>query len=367
MERTVAEVFPPGEFLREELEARGWSQQDLAAIIGKSENLVSLILNGKRSVTPETAVALGDAFGTSAEYWMNLETIYQLNRAPREPAVSLRAQLYQKAPVKEMVKRGWIEDSENAEVLKSRILSFFEQTSLSEGCIFDYAARKAASYSETTPAQSAWLFRARQLARASHVDHPWKPKDLRQLVAELSQLTLSLEEARHVPWITGRLGVRFVVVEPIAQCKIDGACFWLDAHSPVIAVSLRYDRIDNFWFTVMHEMGHIGQNDKTHIDVDILDSADKPEEEREADAFATQALIPQDALRDFCTRVGPLYSRINITRFAAVQRVHPGIVIGQLARAGVIPWSHMRDMLVKIRKIVTASALTDGWGCRLNL
>src|SRR5688572_17334309 len=107
-----AEVFPPGEFIKDELEARAWSQADLAEIIGKSVRLVSEIVTAKRSVTPETAKVLAGAFGTSAEFWLNLESQYRLSRsAPADDAVSRRARLFEKAPVAEMVKRGWIRET----------------------------------------------------------------------------------------------------------------------------------------------------------------------------------------------------------------------------------------------------------------
>ena len=63
-ERTFAEVFPPGEFIKDELEARGWTQLDLAQIMGRDPVQVNLIVKGKQSLTAETAKQLGDAFGT---------------------------------------------------------------------------------------------------------------------------------------------------------------------------------------------------------------------------------------------------------------------------------------------------------------
>ena len=78
--RIPAEVSPPGDFIQEELEERGWTQGDLAEIIGRSRRLVTELVNAKRGVTPETARALADAFGTSAEFWLNLETAYRLSR-----------------------------------------------------------------------------------------------------------------------------------------------------------------------------------------------------------------------------------------------------------------------------------------------
>ena len=63
-ERTPAEVFPPGEFIKEEIEARGWSQVEFAEIIGRPPRLISELIGAKRAVTPETAKGLAAAFGT---------------------------------------------------------------------------------------------------------------------------------------------------------------------------------------------------------------------------------------------------------------------------------------------------------------
>ena len=75
-DRKIAEAFPPGDFLKEELEARNWSQVELAEIIGRQPYVVNELIMGKRPITPEIAKALGEAFNTSAQYWINLESIY---------------------------------------------------------------------------------------------------------------------------------------------------------------------------------------------------------------------------------------------------------------------------------------------------
>ena len=80
MERKVAEVFPPGEYIRDELEARGWTQSDLAEILGRSRPKVNELIQGKRAITLRTARELAAAFGTSAQVWLNLETQWQLWR-----------------------------------------------------------------------------------------------------------------------------------------------------------------------------------------------------------------------------------------------------------------------------------------------
>jgi HTH-type transcriptional regulator/antitoxin HigA len=90
--RTVAEVLPPGDLIREELNARGWTQRDLAEIVGRPIQAINAVVNAKKEVTPETAVALGAAFGTSPEFWLNLESAYRLSRVgPPDPTIEARA------------------------------------------------------------------------------------------------------------------------------------------------------------------------------------------------------------------------------------------------------------------------------------
>src|SRR6266851_942340 len=104
--------------------------------------------------------------------------------------------------------------------------------------------------------QLAWLFRARQIARSITVTE-YSGKRLKAALHHLRRLLNEPEDTRHVAHILAECGVRFVLVEPLPQGKIDGACFWLDPGSPVIGMSLRYDRIDNFWFVLRHEIEHV--------------------------------------------------------------------------------------------------------------
>ncbi len=72
-----ARAIAPGRIILRELEARGWSQQDLAAIMGRPEQAISEIINAKKQITAETAQQLSRAFGTSVDFWLNLEMQYQ--------------------------------------------------------------------------------------------------------------------------------------------------------------------------------------------------------------------------------------------------------------------------------------------------
>jgi HTH-type transcriptional regulator/antitoxin HigA len=362
-ERTVAEVFPPGEFIKEEIEARGWSQSDLAEILGVNDSVVSALINGKKSVTPDLAKALGAAFETSAQLWMNLESSYRLFHAENtDDVVARKARLYERAPVKELIKRQWIEPSDNITVLEKRVATFLEE--------LPHAARKSTPYGAVTPAQQAWLCRARQLARLVPAAN-FSEKSMEQALAGIRKLLQTPEEIRNVPRVLGEAGIRFLVLEHLTQTRIDGACLWLDEKSPVIVISLRYDRLDWFWHTVLHELAHVhfrdGLKDKVPLDVDLVgDKAQprsaKPKEEQQADQYACDFSIKEQELDNFIARVKPFFSRQKITGFAYRLGVHPAIVVGQLQHRGLLPYSTSREILVRVREIVTNAALTDGWG-----
>ena len=80
----AARVVSPGRILSRELEARGWTQKDLAEIMGRPIQTINEIIRGTKQVTPETALELADAFNTSPEFWMNLEANYRLHLARKE-------------------------------------------------------------------------------------------------------------------------------------------------------------------------------------------------------------------------------------------------------------------------------------------
>ncbi len=367
--RRPAEVFPAGEILRDELEERGWTQTDLAEILGRSVGMVNEIISGKRGISPESARGLAAALGTTAEFWMNLDAAYQLSRVrdDGDDAIAGRARLYAKAPIKEMVRRGWIEPSDNVAVLEGRVCRFLGVGSIDEEPDVPlHAARKSTPYDRPmTTAQRAWLFRARQLARAVDA-RSYSAEGLEEAMRGLRLLVHVPQEVRHVPRILSDAGIRFVVVQPLTGSRIDGACFWLDG-APTIALALRFDRIDNFWFVLMHELGHVREGEASlDIELDVVgDDTGKPVIERNADAFATENLIPQQQLEGFIARVRPLYSARRIEAFAQIMGVHPAIVVGQLQHRGEIAYSSFRNLLVPVREWITMSTLTDGWGSTL--
>src|SRR5512146_1158303 len=167
-ERVPAEVFSPGEYLSDELEARGWSQTDLAEILGRPAPVVNQIIKGKRSITPEIAKELGAALGTSAMLWLNLEAAYRLHHyeEPTPTRIARHARLREKFPVSEMVRRRWIEPSDDPAVLEGQVLRFFGISQIEETPRLAHAAKRTGYPGTINGAQRAWLFRVKQLAQA---------------------------------------------------------------------------------------------------------------------------------------------------------------------------------------------------------
>jgi HTH-type transcriptional regulator/antitoxin HigA len=361
---------PPGYWIKKELDTLGWGQRDLAYILGCHEQAVTLIISGKRGISPDMAKALGAAFDVSPEFFLNLQRSYDLALArDPDPGISTRARLQSKYPIREMIRRGWLVDADAAN-LELQMARFFEVSKAEDIPHLPHAGRKPRYDEIPPPPQLAWLFRVRQIARSIRVAE-YSSKKLKAALPKLRQLLTDPEGIRHVPGILAECGVRFVLVEPLPQGKIDGACIWLDPESPVIGMSLRYDRIDNFWFVLRHEIEHVlqkhGQDDAIGI-VDELDGNRSavegpglPKEELIANRAAAEFVIPQDELVEFIAQRNPYISERDVLSFAKRVDVHPGLVVGQIhSRTG--RYDFLRRYLAKIRHFILAEAVTDGWG-----
>jgi len=364
----------PGEILRDELDERGWSQIEFAEIIGRSYQLVNEIVTGKRGISADTAKVLSAALGTSAEMWMNLDSAYQLKQADAvSPMVAQKARIRNFYPVRDMIRRTWIRKSDDIQELETQLLQYFEVSSLEEHPKLVYAPKKSGDHEETSPIQWAWIYRVKHIAENMPVSH-YSKKNLTNALAQLSAYLVAPEEIRHVPQLLEKCGVRFVIVEPMPSSKIDGVCLWLDANTPVIGLSLRLDRIDNFWYVLRHEIEHVlngDGKDAAIVDSELhfiegLDAENLPVAERLAHAAAAEFCTPQDRLDDFLARVGSLPPRQRVLLFAKKLGIHPGIVVGQIQNR-LKRYDLFRPTLVPIREIITPVAMTDGYGHFLPL
>ena len=369
MEQNLRPARPvaPGRILRQELEARGWTQRDLAAILGRPEQMVSEIINGAKQITPETSVELSEAIGSSPEFWYNLEANYRLElarRQGRDDAIVRRSRLYSALPLQEMARRGWLTLREPVDALEAETARFFGVdvfTTTPEATIAAARLRCSTVRQPAAYAQLAWLQRARRLAQEQTVP-AWRAEHIEPLVAELMSLAARAEETARVPGVLARWGVRCVFLRHLSKTYLDGAAFYLEG-KPCIALTLRYDRVDAFWFTLLHEIAHLGEDDQACY-LDVLEEqpqrdVDRGNEERpelaEPDAHEVWAnqragawLIAPGAFQAFVAATRPSFSKARIEAFAAEQRRHPGVVLGRLQREGLVPYKNLRGLLVKV-------------------
>jgi HTH-type transcriptional regulator/antitoxin HigA len=355
-------VRHPGHYIKEEMEERDWSQRDLAFILGVSEQAINPILNGKRGISPDMAKALGEAFDVPAEFFANLQQAYDLAQARTPDAsVAMRRTMQSAFPVREMIKRGWLEQSD-ANMLQIQLTRFFNVENLEQMPYFEHAAKK--TLGSISPAQCAWLHRVRQIARSISVP-AYSEKALREAVSnKFTSLLYAPDEVSQVSRILTECGVKLIFVEKLPNARIDGVCFWLD-DMPVIGMSLQHDRIDNFWFVLRHECEHVlrrhGQQ-KEIVDVDLDAVAISiSEDERIANDVASDFCAPSDKLANWLQRKHPYYYERDVLAFSRILERHPGIVVGQIRRR-LNRYDYLTRYLVKIRHFVLPVSLADGWG-----
>lgn len=353
-----------GQVIKAEMEKRGWTQADLAMVLGKHQPYINELTQDRRSITPEMAMALAAAFGNAPDFWLNLDAGYRLSLLEPNSEIERRAKIFGIAPVKDMEKRGWIRPTSSLDTLEKEICRFYHIDSIEERPKFHANARKPFENQNLNPAQAAWCVRAARLATVVDAEK-FVGNNFKDAIPEIVKLADYPEKSKHLAKLLAKAGVRLVVIEPLPYSKIDGAAFWLADDAPVVVLSLRYDRIDCLWFTLLHELSHIRHRDAQSVDSEIFgeqkaDSAD--EIEQRANREAANSMIPKAALDSFVLRVKPFYSKPKIVQFAIRMNVHPGIVVGQLQHRKEIQWGANREMLAKVREIATSTAPTDGWG-----
>ena len=368
---TIADARTPGQLIAELLKERSWSNRVLAMVLGVSEPIVSKMVSDKRPIDAAMALLLEDVFGIPAERFADLQIRYDLAKARFEyrpnPKLSIRASIYSSLPIAEMIKRAWIDadDARDPEAVETALCRFFKVNRIEDAAVFSFAAEKSQVSAEATPAQLAWLYRVKTIA-AEMLIGSYAPQKVETAIEKIATLRAHPEHMERVPRILAEAGIRFVVVEGLPSGKIDGVCFWLSDTTPVIGMSLRFDRIDNFLFVLRHELEHVRRRDGLYhpvIDVDVGRQPDSELEEQEqvANAAAREFCVPKKDMDAFIARKAPYFADRDLVGFARVLKVHPGLVAGQLQfRTG--KYTHFRNHLASVREFVLPTAETDGWG-----
>jgi HTH-type transcriptional regulator/antitoxin HigA len=363
----------PGQLISSLLESRGWTNRLLAAVLGKEETSISKVISDKSSVSAELALQLEEVFKVEAERFLSLQQSFDLAKAKYmatpNPKRAGRAQLLNDLPISEMVARGWLSITNTKDIgeIETAVSKFFKAKNDDWIDVLPHAAKKSKAHESTSPVQLAWLYRVQSIASEMLVKS-YSQQKTEALIRQLKPLLVAPQEAKDVPRLFAECGIRLVFVEPLKASKIDGVCFWLDDKKPVIGLSLRFDRMDNFWFVLRHELEHVIQNhgkSSPHFDSDIGSQGDGANtidvEEDAANHAASEFCAPKAKIDSFIARKAPIFPERDFLGFAKLLGVHPCLVAGQI-RHKTGRYELFNSHNSKIREYVIPSAIVDGWG-----
>ncbi len=326
---------PPGETLFETIQALGISQAELARRINLSPKTVNLILKGHAALSPQTALGLEKVTAVPAHFWNSLESNYQEARSRIEERGALAEELdfLQQVPVRELVKRNVIEDTEDKVELLRRVFTFFQ---VSDAASWERVwSKPAASFRQTTQhpidekAVAAWL-RIGQMESARLRCADFSKAKFRLALDAIREMTCENPSTygKRMVDICAQSGVALVFVPEIGGARAWGACWWSTPTRAVIQLSLRYKWEDHFWFSFFHEAGHLLLHGKRRTFVDFDNGG--TESEDEANAFSARLLIPAKLPHKPLLR--------DIRAFADRINIHPGVVVGRLQRERVLSY-----------------------------
>ena len=327
LESYEKEHFPipnpsPLDAIRFRMEQQNLSPKDLEPFIG-SRSKVSELLAGKiplslrmirelnRGLGIAYEVLVGDSTGTAGEIdWS-------------------------KVPVSEMAKLGWIRtDKKTLRHSREQLAQSFFEGHTGSGAVMALLRRTVRARSSTSgdrEALAAWLVEATN--RSNNVVSPKKfePKDITSgFLRTIAQWSVHANAPSSVRELLLEAGIILVVVPHLGRTRLDGAAFVRADGEAVVALTLRYDRLDSFWFTLLHELVHLGRHlDPQTVFVDDLDVLTGQDPlEQEADMLAREAVVSRQLWpRSDAHR---LRTPSAVIQLAAEQKVHPALIAGRL-------------------------------------
>ena len=318
-------AVPPGATIRELLNDRGMSQKEFAARMDMSQKHVSRLVNGEVQLTIDTARKLELVLGVPASFWSKLEAHYrdQLAKVVEENEMDEDIDISKKFPYREMMHHGWIPTTRRPTERVRYLRQFFEVVRLSlvrEGLVPCVAYRKKTAGEDV--ALWAWAQKARLEARKVTVC-PINIALLEEKIPSVRSMTLQDPE-EFCPKLMSTLaecGIALVLLPHLPGTGVQGATFY-DGRKIVCAMTVRGKDADRFWFSLFHELGHVicGHLSTSQGTTDG--------QEREADCFARDHLIPADAIQPF--ECAGMFEEEDILAFASEVGIAPGIVVGRL-------------------------------------
>lgn len=355
-------VSPPGATIADLLEERGWSQQEAAQRLDYSEKHVSQLINGKVPLTEDAAMRLSSVLGAPVGFWLTREAQYRERLAKLEATSRFAAwqDWLEHIPVRELMATGKIDkrriDARSKPGIVEQCLAFFGVAS-PDGWQMRYGTlqhqfRRSREEQCDLGAIAAWLRMGEQAAERQSGPR-YDATKFRQALHEMRRLTV-LPPEQFEPRLNALFrdsGVVFVLVPALPKSHVSGVARWLEVDRPLIQLSLYGKTNDRFWFTLFHEAAHIllhGRGKKSKESVFLDDpnhTASSTDEEREANAWARDWLIPPASAADLAL----LKTKSVVGGFAQQLGIHPGIVVGRLQHDGLIPVSWMNDLKVSFR------------------
>ena len=336
----------PGQIIKRNLEALNWSQEDLSEIIGMSPKSISLLINNKQSITVETAFLLAIAFKTSPEFWLNLDQNYRLRlkeEGRKERETATKAEIRKYMPLLEMKRKGWIHFDKTAESQAKAFCDFWKQETLGFSMYsadnLPYCTRQGKSDEQYTKYYtSTWLQKARQTAKEMK-SYAYSKKALQELSDKIPAAGLQENGVEQFIKALEQAGVKFFVLSHLSKTYLDGASFY-DGKNPVAVYTGRYNRLDNFWFTMAHEIAHIllHLDDKTECFIDNLDekNAGNPKEV-EADKRACE-ILHVDALLKSAEPYKGYFTETRLLKISDTMGIQPSVALGILQHYGVLDY-----------------------------
>jgi HTH-type transcriptional regulator / antitoxin HigA len=343
-------AVPPGATLKETLEAKGLSQSDLAVRADMAEKTISQIINGIAPISYETAEKLELVLGIPARFWNAAEARYRetLMRQQEMNRLVKDAEWLSDIPVAELIEREYVKPEKDKRALVREVLRFFGVSSVEawhNTWRVPAAQYRGKAVQEKHPGSvAAWLRMGELQAEMISVES-FNAAQFKSVLLEARSLVLlpikeALDKLRE---LCANAGVVIVLTKEIKGAGVSGAVRWIGKDKALIQLSLKYKALDQLWFTFFHEAAHILLHSKKQVFIEY-GITDGDDDEREANAFARDILIPPSLQQ----RLPFLKTKAQITTFAQVAGTLPGIVVGRLQHDGHIYPSAFNDLKRKV-------------------
>lgn len=339
----------PGTLLLGELSEHGLSQRELAVAIGKTPAVINGIIKGDRDINSEIALLLEVALPSSlkAEDWMRMQCAYDLDRMRRQSEFEKRcSDITTWQTMKSLLKFTIVKKRlDFTDDIGKNITMVFDAMGVSS---LDEFLRKASGFQRqecfkksdkvtTDPVNlMTWLLIVRHKSNNQNLEVPFHRENLIQLKSLLNQVVYENSDTyARVENLCNQYGIKFIKESKLEKVPVDGYSFWM-GENPTIVMTGRMDRIDNFAFTLMHELGHIElhltqDSSDDFVDVEPGRSAhNKDERESQANNYATESIWQGKNLYDVFGNIqNPFGAAPILKSIARRRRMNPAVVAGQ--------------------------------------